>query len=107
MSLWSGIMQIAKNTKLIDALSKILKPLIKLLFPEFKKNKKIQKEISTNTPEPTVYPLGLMGLLGLQENNIDATKANKSRYFFFIVLSFYCLTMRFVTDLPSLVMRTK
>ena len=41
--LWNGIMQIASKTTIMDKLTNFLNPIIKLLFPEMKKNKKIQK----------------------------------------------------------------
>ena len=43
--LWSGIMKIASNTSVIEKLTKILKPVIKLLFPQLKNNNEIQKEV--------------------------------------------------------------
>ena len=46
--LWNGIMQIASKTSIIDKLTKFLKPVINFLFPELRKNSKIQKEISMN-----------------------------------------------------------
>ena len=36
--LWNGVMQIANKTTMIDRLSNFLNPIIKLLFPEMKKN---------------------------------------------------------------------
>ena len=40
--LWNGIMQIANSTRVIEKLTKFLKPVIKFLFPELKNNSKIQ-----------------------------------------------------------------
>lgn len=91
MSLWSGIMQIAKNTKLIDALSKILKPLIKLLFPEFKKNKKIQKEISMNMIANILglgnaaTPLGLKAMQSMSEENKNKDRLTDSMMMFIVI----------------------
>ena len=36
--LWSGIMEIAKKTSLINKLNKLLKPFINFLFPDLKNN---------------------------------------------------------------------
>ena len=41
MCLWSGIMKIASKTSLIENLTKLLAPILNLLFPDLKKNKKI------------------------------------------------------------------
>ena len=46
--LWNGIMQVANKTTMIDKLTNLLSPIIKVLFPEMRKNKQIQKEISMN-----------------------------------------------------------
>ena len=48
MSLWSGIMKIAEKTSVITKLTKILNPIIKILFPELKNEKEIRKEIAMN-----------------------------------------------------------
>ena len=48
ISLWNGIMEIAKNTTLINKLTNMLKPLVKRLFPELKNNIKANQEISIN-----------------------------------------------------------
>lgn len=39
MCLWSGIMQIAKKTTLIDKLTNLLTPVMKILFPEIQKRR--------------------------------------------------------------------
>ena len=48
MCLWSGVMKIASNTSVIKKITYIINPLIKLLFPNLKKESKIYKEISMN-----------------------------------------------------------
>ena len=48
ISLWNGIMEIAKSTTLINKLTNILNPIIKRLFPELKNNQKANQEISIN-----------------------------------------------------------
>ena len=53
---WNGIMQIAMKSSLVETISKLLNPLIKLLFPEIKKGEKVHKEISMNM---TANMLGL------------------------------------------------
>lgn len=46
--LWSGVMKIASNTSVIQKITYVLNPLIKLLFPNLKKESKVYKEISMN-----------------------------------------------------------
>ena len=36
--LWNGIIKIAMNTELVDKLKRLLKPILKVLFPEIKDN---------------------------------------------------------------------
>ena len=45
MCLWSGIMQIASKTTLIENLTKLLNPLLNFLFPQLKENKKIKNSV--------------------------------------------------------------
>ena len=75
MCLWNGIMQIASKTTIIDKFTKILKPVINLLFPEIKKNKQIQKEVSMNMIANILglgnaaTPLGLKAMKSMQKEN--------------------------------------
>lgn len=73
--LWNGIMQIANKTTIIDKLATFLNPVIKLLFPEMRKNKDIQKEISMNMIANILglgnaaTPLGLKAMKSMQKEN--------------------------------------
>lgn len=75
MCLWSGIMQIANNTEVIDALCTLLNPIINFLFSELKNDKKIKKEISMNMVANILglgnaaTPLGLKAMQSMQEKN--------------------------------------
>ena len=48
MCLWCGIMNIVKNTKIIDILKRILTPLLRWLYPDEKNNEKVMENISIN-----------------------------------------------------------
>ena len=48
MCLWNGIMQIASKTFAMQKITKILSPIMKLLFPKLKKDSNIYQEISMN-----------------------------------------------------------
>lgn len=75
ITLWCGIMQIAKDSSLSKKLAKLLSPLIKLLFPEVKKQDKAHEEISLNIIANILglgnasTPLGLKAMESLQKEN--------------------------------------
>ena len=75
MCLWSGIINIASHTKIINIINKILRPIITFLFPNLKSNKKIQNEISMNMIANILglgnaaTPLGLKAMESLQKEN--------------------------------------
>ena len=75
MCLWSGIMQIASKTSLINKLTKLLQPIIHFLFPELKKNETVKKEISMNMIANILglgnaaTPLGLKAMKSMQKEN--------------------------------------
>ena len=48
MCLWNGIMQIASKTSAMQRITGFLKPIMKLLFPDLKKDSKVYQEISMN-----------------------------------------------------------
>ena len=75
MCLWSGIINVATNTNIINIINKILKPIIRFLFPEIKHHTKAQNEISMNMVANILglgnaaTPLGLKAMETLQEEN--------------------------------------
>ena len=75
MCLWNGLMEIAKNTRLVNRLTKFIRPFINFLFPENKNNKKVQEEISMNIVANLLglgnaaTPLGLKAMQTMQDNN--------------------------------------
>ena len=77
MCLWNGIMQIASKTSIIDKLKKILRPVLKFLFPEINDNDKAKDEISMNIIANIMglgnaaTPLGLKAMNSLQKRNND------------------------------------
>ena len=44
--LWNGIMEVARNTSIINKLNKILNPIMRRLFPDIKKEDKAYEEIT-------------------------------------------------------------
>lgn len=48
MSLWMGLMAIARATKIMEKLTSLLRPIIYLLFPELPKEHIVNEYITTN-----------------------------------------------------------
>ena len=75
MSLWCGIIKIAMETSLVNKLIKILKPILKKLFPEINEKDEVHKEISMNIIANLLglgnaaTPLGLKAMKSLQKKN--------------------------------------
>jgi len=89
--LWNGIMQIAMKSSLVDTISKLLNPLIKLLFPDIKRGGKIHKEISMNMTANMLglgnaaTPLGLRAMKSMQEINPQKDRLSNSMAMFIII----------------------
>lgn len=77
MCLWNGIMQVASKTNIINKLKKILKPILKILFPNINENEKVEDEISMNIIANVMglgnaaTPMGLKAMKSLQKKNKD------------------------------------
>ena len=75
VSLWNGIVEIAKNTSLMQKITNLLQPIINFLFPELKYNEKAKAEISMNMVANLLglgnaaTPLGLKAMETLQKEN--------------------------------------
>ena len=91
LCLWSGIMQIASKTSLIENLTKFLNPLLNFLFPKLKNNKKIKKEISMNMAANILglgnaaTPLGLKAMKSMQEINEKKDTLSDSMMMFIVI----------------------
>ena len=91
MCLWSGIMQIANRTTMIDKLIKFLQPIINILFPEIKQNKQIKKEISMNMIANILglgnaaTPLGLKAMKSMQKENDKKDTLSNSMMMFIVI----------------------
>lgn len=73
--LWSGLIEIASNTSIIDYLKKLLNPIIKVLFPNIniKASEKVTMNIIANILGlgNAATPLGLQAMDELQKDNIN------------------------------------
>jgi len=91
MCLWSGIMQIAKKTTLIQKLTNILKPIMKILFPDMKQEDVAYQEISMNIVANILglgnaaTPLGLKAMKTMQKTNPNKERLTNSMAMFIII----------------------
>lgn len=89
--LWNGLMEIAKNTSLINKLTKSLKPFVHFLFPELKNNKQAQEEISMNMVANLLglgnaaTPLGLKAMQTMQKENSEKETLTNSMAMFIVI----------------------
>ncbi len=89
--LWNGIMQIANSTSVVEKLTKILKPIIRFLFPELRNNSKIEKEISMNMIANILglgnaaTPLGLKAMKSMQTENKKKDVLTNSMMMFIVL----------------------
>lgn len=91
MCLWNGIMQIANKTSIVEHLTKILKPLIRILFPQLKNKPEIQKEVSMNMIANILglgnaaTPLGLKAMRSMQKENEKKDTLSDSMMMFIVI----------------------
>ena len=58
MCLWCGIIKIIESTKIINKLTKMLKPILNFLYPDEIKNKEVMDEISINMVSNVIEQIG-------------------------------------------------
>ena len=91
MCLWSGIIHVAANTNIMKMMNKMLKPIIRFLFPEIRENKKAQSEISMNMVANILglgnaaTPLGLKAMETLQEENKNKQELSNSMIMLIVI----------------------
>ena len=89
--LWSGIMEIAKKTSLINKLNKLLKPFINFLFPDLKNNEMAKQEISMNMIANILglgnaaTPLGIKAMKTMQKENKSKDTLSNSMMMFIVI----------------------
>ena len=89
--LWNGLMEIVKKTTLINKLTKILKPLINILFPELKENQKAKEAIAMNLIANILglgnaaTPLGLKAMKTMQKENKKKDTLSNSMMMFIVL----------------------
>ncbi len=84
MCLWCGLMKIVKETKIMNYLIKILKPVLNWLYPEANENKSAMEAISINTVSNILglgnaaTPAGLKAMEELQKENKNKDELSNS-----------------------------
>ena len=91
MCLWTGIIEIIKETTLINKLKKIIRPIMKILFPNIKKQDKEYDEITMNIIANMLgignaaTPLGIKAMQTMQEKNKNKKELSNSMIVFIIL----------------------
>lgn len=91
MSLWMGIMQVAKSSGLITSLTKLLRPIIRLLFPDIPKGHIVNEYIASNVLANILglgwaaTPLGLKAMNELRKLNNNSKIASTDMCTFLII----------------------
>lgn len=84
-------MQVARKTSIINQLTNLLRPIIKVLFPEMRKNKQAQEEISMNMIANILglgnaaTPLGLKAMKTMQKENCEKNTLSNSMLMFIVL----------------------
>ena len=91
ISLWNGIMEIAKKTTLVDKLTILLKPTINFLFPDLKNNEIVKQEITMNIIANILglgnaaTPLGIKAMKTMQKENKKKDILSNSMMMFIVL----------------------
>ncbi len=91
MCFWSGIMEIAKSSGIIDFVGRIISPVTKLLFKEAQKDKKAMEYIVANITANifgmgnAATPLGISAMRELDRQNKQSKTASKDMCMFVVI----------------------
>lgn len=91
LCLWGGITEIADRAGVTKGISKLLSPVIKLIFPRLKKEKDVLEAISMNITANVLglgnaaTPLGLEAMRRLQQINPDTSRASDEMIVFVVM----------------------
>ena len=84
MCLWCGLMEIVKNTSIMDKMTRVLRPILVWLFPDAKNNEEAMENISMNTISNifglgnAATPAGIKAMESLDKSNMDKRKLSDS-----------------------------
>lgn len=91
MALWTGLMQVAKAVGIIDRLTELLKPVLKLLFPDIPRGHIVNEYIASNMIANLLglgwaaTPMGLKAMSELKKLNHDSDVASCNMCTFLII----------------------
>jgi spore maturation protein A len=91
MSLWTGLMNVAKAAGIVEAMTKILRPIIRLLFPDIPKGHVANEYIASNIIANILglgwaaTPMGLKAIKELRKLNHDSPVASVDMCTFLII----------------------
>lgn len=91
MALWLGIARILLKSGLLNKLTNLLKPILKLIFPEIPNNHESLNYIASNVISnifglgSAATPFGIKAMKSLQDLNKNKTTASKSMITFLIL----------------------
>ena len=91
MCLWSGLMQIAAKTSIIEKITKVLNPIMKKLFPDILPGDEAHKEMSINIIANMLgmgnaaTPAGLKAMKSMQKENRDKKRLSNSMAMFIVI----------------------
>lgn len=91
LCLWGGIMEIADSAGVTKAVSRLLSPVLKLIFPKLRKNDYVLEAVSMNITANVLglgnaaTPLGLEAMRRLQEINPDPLTASDEMVVFVVM----------------------
>lgn len=91
MSLWTGLMQVARAAGIMDALTKGMEPVISFLFPDVPKKHKVREYIAANMIANILglgwaaTPMGLKAMEELKKLNRGSTSASTDMCTFLII----------------------
>ena len=91
LCLWGGIMEIAESAGVTRAFSRLLSPVLKLVFPRLRKNEYVLEAVSMNITANVLglgnaaTPLGLEAMRRLQEINPRGDSASDEMVIFVVM----------------------
>ena len=91
MSMWTGLMQVAKSVGIIDKLTNLLRPVLRLLFPDIPKEHIVNEYIASNMIANILglgwaaTPMGLKAMKELKILNHDSEIASCDMCTFLII----------------------
>ena len=59
LCLWMGVMEVMRRSGLSDGLSRLLRPVLRRLYPEFARDREVMDTISANVSANAATPLGI------------------------------------------------